>query len=180
MKRFFARSLIVITLLSLFAVFFPRGAAEAQGVSSPKSTHTATPAPAPAPHAVAPHASGGGCRSVSSGNKTRYVSYSACISYFFFKVFPDGYVTFGAASPGLWQACRVSLYLYDRNNTYIDGRTFDCLSQARSNAVSAYFGFSDVTGLGSAYHTEMSVYYSYHPDGTGYYGPRISSPVQYT
>ncbi len=176
MKHFltgYMRTTTVITALCLFFMVFPQTVAQAQVISPHTGTHKITTT-------ARPNVSGGGCNSTSSGNRNRYIAYSACSTYFFFKIFADSYVTFGAASPGLWRACTVYVYLYDGNYNYVDGRSFNCLSQARSNDINDDFGFSDITGFGRSYYTLSFVYYYYNPDGRGNYGPFVWSPEQFT
>jgi hypothetical protein len=172
---------VAIVVLCLFMLALPQAAAQAQSISSP-SARTHASATTVHPKAIErPNASGGGCsNTVYSGNRTRFVTYSACISYWGLKVYPDTYVSFGAVNAGLWRACRVTIYVYEHNQ-YAFGSTFDCLAAAKSNASNVNYALSNygIVWPGQAWHAEVWVYYYYNSDRSGYYGPRISSPVEY-
>jgi hypothetical protein len=122
---------------------------------------------------VRPAASGGGCDVWRSSGD---ISAKACISFNYYDGYlPDGYVSFNPTSTV--SSCQVSVILYDTNNKYLSGQSWDCTSAANQKAQYKHYGpvVNAFVSTNSAYaEVFVGMTYANH----AYSGVGSDSPVQ--
>lgn len=142
------RKAILTLVIALAVVLTFASTASAHPVST-SQTHRQAQA-----HGETPNASGGGCGSAKT-NGTGDIRASACISYAYPYLQPDGYASFHKLSNrGNIQSCRFRLTVYE-NGSYYTRVDYNCSVAAAQNQQDAHYGPLSifVTGSSSWYST---------------------------
>ncbi len=108
---------------------------------------------------IKPHASGGGCDPFGSSSWSGDIVASACISYGWPYLYPDGYATIKPTSPVSF--CNVAIRLYDSSGNYLAGQNYSCVSGRQ-----VHYGPIAYFTLSGTYYSCIDINMDYY-NGTG-------------